>query len=429
MVITGNDFLRDKGEINQSKIKIHWNFIYINGNEALSSEFDGFYDIKTNYNNDLNLIKNAKTLINSYYKPFHSIIFSDSDLSENNITLSLNRIIKNEIIENILHLEFKMHSSQKKFAFNIKHPILSGTAIIVAEESFILDLNKLIESNYLINNEFIVPKCKTCLGLKSIPGNVDINAEIIPESFICPDCYDVSNNFFGILQSEVIKINDPKIMVEQRSTLLNFIEMGKNHSSSLGLEQLNMFFETIFVQVEYFSGFLKLENAITQLNKMLNISEEKSFALLAKYVQSFSDIIEKTKGLIPSQIENKTIAEECKEQKPNPIENKKTDKVSEILANRAIVEDKNTLSDLDKELQDVLEDKMNSSEMSYLESTLIVSTECQELSESVGSSVNIMAAAFDGLNMIECEPTVESISSSPLDYIKKKQGVLMMGMD
>ncbi|MHA1727224.1 MAG: hypothetical protein ACTSWY_00650, partial [Promethearchaeota archaeon] len=275
-------FINKGADYSAVGIAIKWNLITYERSQQV--EKSGLYNINTHFYTDLQKIENAKTEIESYYNIFNELVFSDSN--NNNFSIMLNRITRAEIENHKGIFEFEFHGSCPQNAFDLPHPILSGSAILFGEEVNIVHLIDLIHSNLIIDKKLPIPRCEHCGGSMCIKGTIDIDDEIIDDDFFCMDCYNVVNNFFNLFSTEVEKITDKDEMEGKKDILLQYAETGKENAINLQERQLTLLYETLIIRIQYLSGQKDTNSSIHDLEKIQETSLHNNFKKVSDFSQN-----------------------------------------------------------------------------------------------------------------------------------------------
>ncbi|MBD3351038.1 MAG: hypothetical protein GF364_06090, partial [Candidatus Lokiarchaeota archaeon] len=285
MSLKVESLLKKQRDFCTESVGIQWALNLQRENEVETINKTGNYTIKTHYYPGVHEIDNARTIIDSYYIPFHELVFID-EKDESNFTLLFNRVVTVDMEEQNLKIEFLCHSSSPLYAFNLDEPVISGTAVLSTKEEHLNEFIDILSSNLLIGGEYPILRCERCQGLMTVDGAKDPNDPLYDTDFICMDCYNACNNFFNILESE-IQMADKETIKNQRMVFLQYIDGGMDVSLAINDNQLKRFYDALVVRIELISGEIDSAMALKLLNKYLDIAKLKGYKKLNDYLNDF----------------------------------------------------------------------------------------------------------------------------------------------
>ncbi|MBD3351197.1 MAG: hypothetical protein GF364_06900 [Candidatus Lokiarchaeota archaeon] len=282
------DIINESEDFYATGVAIKWNFYIRQENEFVEIEKSGLYDITCKYNNNKLNFRNARTKITEYYNIFNTLVFSDPS-DGTRLSLVVNRIYNVDIVNGKIYLEFEMHPSAQVYAFDIRKPIHSGKASISFEERSEDKLLNLIRKNLIVGQDFKIPRCIQCNGVKTLKGNVNLDAETSEADFICMDCHRIANRFFKVLLKEVLKTKGREEMSNKRASLVSLANGGKSFAIDIDDSKLQGFYDTLIVQINHLSGAIDKNSALKLLLRLLRESKQNNYQSLSNYINEVKD--------------------------------------------------------------------------------------------------------------------------------------------
>jgi hypothetical protein len=275
--------IKNKGDFFGTGIAIQFDFDILSGDQIQTIEKKGIYDITSHFDNSIRTIQNSKTIANSYYLPYTELVFSDPT-NGTTFTLPTYRITGFDIADKKGFIDFQMHGSIARYAFDINGPILKGKMIVSALEADLSKLINLIRLNIFIENQFPIPRCSHCKGLMTIKGSSAIDEDLVDDDFICADCYTTANDFTNLLLNEIDKITDPSVMLEQRPILQQFINAGRKMATDLDEKQLNHYYNILTIYLETMSGRMAIMVAVSNIEKLKAFAVQKNLTGMIDFI-------------------------------------------------------------------------------------------------------------------------------------------------
>jgi len=293
MSLKFSDLMEKDKNFYATGVHIDWYFYLLDNNEPKLYEQSGLYNIISQSNYNINKIKNPKTKLSKYYNPYKTLRFTNNE-NGSIFTLCVNRITSIDIGGENIHIEFKIHPSITKYAFDYKLPLISGSADISAPENIINDLYYQIYNNLIIKNNGFRPKCEYCEGFKGINGKIKLEQPYNKKYMVCFDCINVANQFFNALLEEISQIKDWQEILDRRSELIQLSNSGKMFALENDDDKLQNFYDALIVQINYLAAAIDYEGASKLLIRIQRYAEKKGYRSLEEYTkllrQSFSTI-------------------------------------------------------------------------------------------------------------------------------------------
>lgn len=348
MSYTVKSLIQNKEKFNAVDVSINWNFNLISESENSSIEKEGMFNISSLHNPEPIFIPNAKTSINSYFLPFTQLIFMDSG-DNSKFLLNLGRVTSFEKNEQVIEVSFKFHEANPQYGFEEDLPIISGVANISGEESIISNLEKLLRKNLFIDDEYLIPRCKECEGLKCIKGTKESIEDLVDSDFICSDCYTAAKKYCNTLIDEFEKPLNFDNLNQQRPMLMKIISKGKKNAESIMESELFRFYDVFYVFIEYLVGNFQKQETLIRLNKLSEICKKMGYKNLEDYT-----------GVILEKVNTYKLPEQLS---TNPQENTKIEDQNNSLNNGknevAIVHENTDYSKLIEQTLHDLEETLN----------------------------------------------------------------------
>lgn len=330
-----------------------------------------------------------------------------------------NRIIEVDVVEDKVLITFKCHSADPLYGFNLSEPIISGKAIISTEDESLNKFVDIIGENLLIKNNYPILRCSNCEGLLTLDGSKNPDDILYDADFFCMDCFIAANNYFNILDAEIMQQNKESIK-EQRKQFIQLIEAGINVATSIKSTVLIYHYDILTARIEFLSGNLNGEQISQIFGKYLDLCQKNNYTILSDYINQ--TILFVTSVIQEEQASKEIISAESVEKiESKPIEIKSSQK-SEESEKTPIVEDYDLAESMpldDEQLVNDLKGLISSDMQAEFE---------KDLDSALQSNVTSTPQKAEPVKTIPTSPTKESgkvIPSKPnedLDFEEK--GVL-----
>lgn len=276
--------IKNKVEFSAKDVPIKWSLKLISENVVNTIKKEGLFNINLEYNPKIINILNAKTEITSYIQPFSQMNFTDSE-NKIKFRLNLGRVINFSIMEDEIEVQFKFHEANPQFGFEINTPIASGVVNISGDEATISKLERIFRKNLFVDDEYLIPSCEKCKGLKCISGTTESIEGLTDSDFICGECYTTANNYCNLLINEFEKPLNVDNLNQQSSMLLDLIAKGKQNAKTIMESQLSHFYDVFYIFIEYVMGVFPKQETIKRLNKLNEFCKKRDYKKLKDYVE------------------------------------------------------------------------------------------------------------------------------------------------